>query len=117
MSQLVACHSTDSVDEILMVQVFEPILVRIVHVGTTVELMSRGILNPILVTSILGEYQDMCNNEGPGTYSVLLFIEHKGSNSPTLIGTGSSLSMNMDGSMANAEMVGSTRDGAEGRRH
>ena len=34
-----------------------------------------------------------------------------------LIGTVASLSMNMDGSMANAKMVNSTWDSTEGRRH
>ena len=48
---------------------------------------------------------------------VFLFIKHEGGNGPTHIGTGSSLPMDMDSSMADAEMVGGTRDGAEGRRH
>ena len=30
----------------------------------------------------------MCNDEGPDTYSVLLFVKHEGSNSLTLIGVG-----------------------------
>ena len=51
------------------------------------------------------------------TYTVLLFVVHERSNGPTLIGTGPSLSMNADSSVANAKMVGGTRNGAEGRRH
>ena len=51
------------------------------------------------------------------TYSVFLFIEHEGSNSLTSVGTGSSLSMNADGSTANAKMVDSTRNGTRRGRH
>ena len=54
---------------------------------------------------------------GQNTYLIFLFIKHEESNSPTLIGTGSSLSMNMDGSMANAEVISGARNGVEGRRH
>ena len=59
----------------------------------------------------------MCNDKGKGTYSVLLLIEHEGSDGPPLVGTGPGLSMNTDGSMANAEMVGGTWDSVEGGRH
>ena len=48
---------------------------------------------------------------------ILLFVEHKGHDGMTLIGMDSSLSMNMDSSTANAKMIGSARDGVEGRRH
>ena len=66
MSQLVACHLTNSMDEIPMVQIFEPILVRIVSVETAVELMSRRVFNPVFVMSILGGYQYTCNSKGQG---------------------------------------------------
>ena len=46
-------HLTDSMDEVTMIQVFEPILVGIVCVGTTIETVSRRIFHPILVMSIL----------------------------------------------------------------
>ena len=52
-----------------------------------------------------------------GTYTIFLLVEHEGSNSPTLVGTGPSLSMNMDGGTANAKVVGSARNSVEGRRH
>ena len=48
---------------------------------------------------------------------VLLLIVHEGGNGLTLIGTGSSLSMNVDSGMPNAEMVDSTGNGVERRRH
>ena len=56
-------HPTDGVDEVPTVQVFEPILVGVMCVGTSIELMSRRILDPVLVTSILGGRQDTCSNE------------------------------------------------------
>ena len=55
--------------------------------------------------------------QGQGTYTILLLIVHEGSNGPTLIGMRPSLSMNTDGSMANAKMVNSTRDGVTNARH
>ena len=48
---------------------------------------------------------------------IFLLVEHKRSNGPTLIGAGPGLSMNTDGGAANAELIGSARDGTEGRRH
>ena len=48
---------------------------------------------------------------------VFLLIKHERSNGPTLIGTGPSLSMNMDSGIANAEVVGGAGDGLERRRH
>ena len=39
-SQFAACHPTNSVDEIAMVQILESVLIGIVSVGTTVEVMS-----------------------------------------------------------------------------
>ena len=51
-------------DEILTIEVFEPVLIGIVGVGTMVKLMSRGVLDPVLVTSILGRCQNTCNDEG-----------------------------------------------------
>ena len=48
---------------------------------------------------------------------VLLLVEHKRSNGLTLVGTGPSLSTNTDSGTANTKVVGSTRNGAEGRRH
>ena len=59
----------------------------------------------------------MRDNEGKRTHSVFLLIEHKGGNSPTLVGTGPSLSMDVDSSMANAEMVGDAGNSMERRRH
>ena len=87
------------------------------RIGTTIELMSRRVLNPVLVTSILGRTSNTCNNEQGRTYTILLLIEHEGSDSPTLVGAGTSLSADTNGSMANAEVIGGTGNGVEGRRH
>ena len=51
------------------------------------------------------------------TYLILLFIIHKRSNGPTLIGAGPGLTANTDGGTANPKMVGRTRNSAEGGRH
>ena len=52
-SQLATRHLTNRMDKILTVQILEPILVRIVHVGAAIEFMGQGVLNTILVTSVL----------------------------------------------------------------
>ena len=56
-------HPTDGMNEIATVEILESILIGIMHVGTTIELVSGWVFHPILITSILGWHQDMCNNE------------------------------------------------------
>ena len=53
------CHLTNGVDEITTVEVFETVLIWIVCIGMVVEVMSQGILNPILIMSILWSHQNM----------------------------------------------------------
>ena len=53
-SQLVVCHPTDGVDEVLMVKILEPILIGIVGVGSVIEIMSQRVFDSILIASILG---------------------------------------------------------------
>ena len=115
--QLATRHPTNGMDEILMLKVLKPILIGIVCVGMAVELMSRGIFHPILITSILEEAIRTCVTIRTETYMILLFVEHEGSNGSTLIGARPGLPMNADGSMANTEVVGGTWDGAERGRH
>ena len=55
MGQFATHHLTDCMDEIPTVQVFEPVLIRVVCVGMPVKLMSGGIFNPVFVMSILRE--------------------------------------------------------------
>ena len=116
MHQFATCHLTNGVDKIPMVEIFKVVLIRIMSIGAAVEFMSGGVFNTVLIMSILGRSSAMNGNEGGRTYTVLL-IEHKWGDGLTLVGAGPSLSTNADSGMANAEMVGSARDSAEGRRH
>ena len=52
-SKLTASHPTDGMNKVAVVQVFKPILIRIMGVGATVKAHCRRVLDPILVTSIL----------------------------------------------------------------
>ena len=53
-SEFAMRHPTDGMDEVTMVQIFKPILIWAMSVGATVEVQSRRVFHPILVTSILG---------------------------------------------------------------
>ena len=44
---------TDRMDEIGAVEIFEPVLIRVVSVGPTVEVIGRRIFPTLLVTCIL----------------------------------------------------------------
>ena len=46
-------HTTDGMNEISVIEIFKPVLIQVVSVGPTMELMSRGVFNLILVMSIL----------------------------------------------------------------
>ena len=46
-------HPTNGVDEIVTVKVFKPVLIWIMGVGPTIEVQSRRVFDPILITSIL----------------------------------------------------------------
>ena len=59
----------------------------------------------------------MWNDTSQGTYTILLFIVHEGSNGPTSVGAITGLTMNMDSSVANAEVVDGTGNSARRRRH
>ena len=51
------------------------------------------------------------------TYAILLLIVHKGCDGMTLVGVVTSLTVNLNGGMANAKMVGGAQDSAKRRRH
>ena len=55
MSQLVARHLTQGVDEVPMVQVGEPVLIWVVRVGPQEEVVSGGILHSFLIMGSLKE--------------------------------------------------------------
>ena len=63
MSQFVAGHPTDGMDEIPAIKIFKPVLIRVMSVGLTIEVMSRRVFNSILVAGILQGYQNMCNDK------------------------------------------------------
>ena len=52
-SQLMTHHPTDGMDEISTIEIFEPVLIRVVGVGSTVEIGHRRVFYPVLITSIL----------------------------------------------------------------
>ena len=54
-SQFAVHHPADSVNEVLMVEILKPILIRIVGIRAMVELVSQRVFDPIFVTSVLGE--------------------------------------------------------------
>ena len=53
MSQLATSHSTNGMDKIYAVEIFESVLIRIMGVGPMVEVKRGRVLNPILIMSIL----------------------------------------------------------------
>ena len=55
--QLVTSHPTDGMDKVAAVKVLEPILVRIVGVGPTVEVGGRRVFYPVLIMSVLRSCQ------------------------------------------------------------
>ena len=52
-SEFATGHTTDRVDEVPTVKVLKPILVRVVSVGTMVEIHRQRVFNTVLITSIL----------------------------------------------------------------
>ena len=53
-SQLTTSHPTDGMDEVSAIEIFEPVLIQVVGVGPTMEVDGGGVLNPVLIMSILG---------------------------------------------------------------
>ena len=57
--EMVACkfatgYMTNGVNEVPTVEVFEPILIRVMGVGTTVEVVRWRVLTTFLIASVLG---------------------------------------------------------------
>ena len=116
-SKFATCYLTDGVDKITTVEVLETVLVQVMSIGSVIEIHRRGILNPVLVTSVLWNIQCTCNDGLRRTYAVLFLVEHERGNGLTGIGTVAGLTVNMNGSSANTELVLSARDGTRRRRH
>ena len=52
-AELATGDPTDRVNEVGPVEILEPVLIRVMGVGTTVEIIGRRILSTLLVTCIL----------------------------------------------------------------
>ena len=79
--------------------------------------MSRRVFDSILIVSILSNGQNTWNGGPNKTYTVLLFVEHEGGNSPAGVSTVASLTVDMNSSIANAKMVDGAGDGTRKGRH
>ena len=109
-------------DEVLLIQIMEPILIWVVGVGMTIGVVGRRILNSVFITSILGEGIRTCATIKAKAYLIFLFIVHEGGNGMTLIGVLASLSTYMDSGPSNPELVDRAgddvrRSGTVIRRH
>ena len=54
--QLAMCHPTDGVDEVATVEIFKPVLVQVMGIGTTIKVMCRRVFDSILIASVLWEW-------------------------------------------------------------
>ena len=116
-TELTTSDATDRVDEVVAVEVFEPVLIRVMGIGTAVELVRRRIFAALLVTSILRTGQPIYNITLGETYAISFLVEHEGSNGPPGIGAVPGLTADTNSGAAPAVLVLSTRDGASGHRH
>ena len=70
-------HLADSMNKITTIKVLEPILIRIMSIGVTVEFVSQRVFDSVLITSVLARRYNMWNNEDKGLtrYSSSLYIK------------------------------------------
>ena len=115
--KLAASYTANCMDEITAVQILEPVLIRVVSVGTTIELVRRRVFPTFLIMSILDTISTHTTTGSKGTYTVTLLIEHKRSNGPTSISTVTSLASNTDSGVAPAVLILSSGNGTGGHRH
>ena len=52
-TELAAGHTTNRMDKVRTVKVFEPVLIRVVGVGPMIEIIGRRVLPTLFVTCIL----------------------------------------------------------------
>ena len=116
-SQLAARHPTDSMDKVATVEILKPVLVWVMSIGMMIELMGRGILDTIFITSVLEEWLGHVEQGTTRTYTILFLVEHKGSNGPTGVGVIAGLTTNTNSGMTNAKVVNGTRNSARRGRH
>ena len=116
-SKLSASHPTDRMDEVPTVKVLKPVLIRVMGVGTTVEVHRRRILPTVLIMSVLCNIQYTCNDKLDGTYAVLFLIEHERHDSPSGVGMVTSLATDLSCGTAPAVLILGARDGMSGHWH
>ena len=56
-SQLTASYLANGVNEVPTIEIFEPVLIRVMGVGPTMKVGSGRVLDPVLITSILKHHQ------------------------------------------------------------
>ena len=116
--EFVTSHTTNGVDEVAAVEVLEPVLIRVMGVGTTIEVVRRRIFMAFLITCILKDSISTCATmDKKGTYTITLLVEHEGSDSPSGVGAVAGLATNADCSMAPAVLILGAGDGTRGHQH
>ena len=116
-AEFATSHTVNRMDEVGTVEILEPVLVRIMGVGATIEIIGRRILPTFFVTSILRKGQDMCNDELRNTHSVSFLIKHEGSNGPPGVGSIPGLATDTDGGTAPSVLILGSGDRASRHRH
>ena len=115
--KLATSYTTNRMNEVAAVQILKPVLIRVMRVGTTIEVHRQQIFLTVLVTSVLRSIQYTCDNGRKKTYSVFLFIEHEGHNSATGIGAGTGLTANSNGGTTPAVLILGAGNGTSGHWH
>ena len=64
MSQLTTGHPTDGMNEVSMIEIVKPILIRVVGVGVAIEIMNRRVFDSVLVMGILGSGSEHMEQQG-----------------------------------------------------
>ena len=72
MRQLAMHHPTDGMNEIPTVEIVEPVFIGIMDVRAAVEIMSRRVLHPILIVSILKDVKTREATMTRDLHSILL---------------------------------------------
>ena len=116
-AQLAASHATDGMNEVAAEEIFEPVLIRVVGVGTQVKVVRRRVHSAFLVTCILGSSSVHVLRRSQRTYAVTLLVEHEGGNGPSGVGADPSLTADTDSGSASAVLILCAGDGASRHGH
>ena len=110
-------HTANHVDEITAVEIFKPVLIQVMGVGTMIEIVRRRVFPTLFITSVLCNIQYMSDNEQGRTYTITLLVEHEGSNGPPCVGTSTGLTTDTNSGTAPAVLVLGTGDSTRRGRH